>query len=335
MRSLLSDCRSLVTGATGFLGKHLVKSLINKGHKVTVLARKSSNLEPFNNLDINVKYGDITDRLALLQATEDQDFVYHLAGFIAYKKADRKMMDKINVDGTANVIDACITNKIKKLLHLSSVVTIGANPQPVPFNEDSKFNLEKFNLGYFETKREAERLIKTAVKNDNLNAYMINPSTIYGAGDATKGSRKTQLKVAKGQFKFYPPGGVNVVYVDDVINAIHLCLDKGQPGRRYIIGGDNITIKELFEIIAEEAGVPAPSLPIPKFIMGALGSFGDLLRRFGKETSLSSETAITASYYHWFDNSRSIKELGITPTQSRTAIKESVSWMKENGLLDH
>ena len=131
----------LITGATGFLGRLLCRDLVEKGHKVSILARKSSDLSSLQDLSIKVFYGDITNRLSLLQATGEQDVVYHLAGLIAYKRADRQMMEKINVDGTANVIDACITNKTKKLLHLSSVVTIGASPKPEPIDENFDYNL--------------------------------------------------------------------------------------------------------------------------------------------------------------------------------------------------
>ncbi len=324
----------LVTGATGFLGRHLVHDLLQKGAEVSILARKTSNLKPFADKNIKVHYGDITDRLSLLKACEEQDCVYHLAGFIAYKKSDRPLMDKINIEGTANVLDACITHKTEKMLHLSSVVTIGASFKPEPINEEFKYNLGRYNLGYFETKRKAEQLVQKAVDNDGLQAFMINPSTIYGAGDGTKGSRKTQIKVAQGRFKLYPPGGVNVVYAQDVIDSIHLCLENGKPGRRYIISGDNMTIKELFAHIAKVSGVPAPSIPIPRWLMRGMGSFGDLIRKFGAETSMSSETAVTASLYHWFDNTRAKSELGFQPTPARTAIEESISWMKEKGLLE-
>jgi dihydroflavonol-4-reductase len=329
----LSAKNVLVTGATGFLGGHLVNRLLKQNHNVSILIRKSSQLDSFKKESVNIFYGDITNRQALLDACQNQDIVYHLAGVIAYKKSERSLMEKVNVEGTNNVIDACITNKVSKLLHLSSVVTIGASFNPAPINEEFQFNLSQYNLGYFETKRKAEELITKAVKNDGLQAYMVNPSTIYGPGDAKKGSRKTQLKVAKGKFKLFPPGGVNVVHVEDVLDGIELCLENGKPGRRYILGGDNLTIKELFAIIAKEANVPPPHVPIPRFVLGALGLAGDTMRKFGKETSLSSETAVTSSLFHWFDNSRAKKELGFQPRSSEQAIRESVQWIKENGLL--
>lgn len=242
-------------------------------------------------------------------------------------------MEKVNVHGTRNVVDACITNKVQKLLYLSSVVAIGASFDKKPLDEDSAFNLSDYNLGYFETKKRAEEIVMEAYEEHQLPVYILNPSTIYGAGDATKGSRKTQIKVAKGAFKFYTPGGVNVVSVKDVIDCIHLVLEKGTPARRYIVAGENLLIKELFEIIAKEGGVPAPQWAIPKLGLKLLGSVGDLMTALGKETSLSSETAVTSVLYHWFDSSRAQKELGFKPTPSREAISESVQWMKEKGLL--
>ena len=330
----MSKEKVLVTGATGFLGRHLVKKLCSLDYDVSILARKTSDLSPFESLPIKICYGDITNTLDLLQATEEKDIVFHLAGYIAYKKSDRKQMEKINVHGTRNVADACITNQVKKLFHLSSVVTIGASFNGTPLNEESPYNLSDYDLGYFETKKKAEEIIFDTFEEHKLPVYMINPATIYGAGDGTKGSRKTQIKVAKGEFKFYPPGGVNVVYVNDVIDSIFLVLKHGQPARRYIIGGDNLTIKELFEIIAETSGVPKPNIPIPRAMLTFLGWVGDRLKSLGKETSLSSETAVTSSLYHWFDSSRAIKELNFKPTPSRVAIKESISWMKQNNLLD-
>jgi dihydroflavonol-4-reductase len=328
----LKNKNVLVTGATGFLGKHLVTDLLSQGFNVSIIARQTSDLSYYKDKNITIHYGDITNRLAILEATLDQSIVFHLAGLIAYKKSERAAMNKVNIEGTANVIDACITQN-SKLLYLSSVVTVGASFEAKAIDEDFHYNLSQFDLGYFETKRAAEKLVVDAVKDNNLEAYIVNPSTIYGAGDASKGSRKTQIKVAQGNFNFYPPGGVNVVYVNDVIRAIHQCLNKGVPGRRYIICGDNMTIKELFSKIAHVANVPPPSIALPKILLKALGYFGDLLRLFGSETSLSSETAITSSLYHWFSCQRAQDELGFKPTNANVAINESISWMKENGLL--
>ena len=331
MRSLLTKSEVLVTGATGFLGRHLIKDLIDRGLQVSVLVRKSSDLSFIGDKPLKVFYGDVNDPSSLLAATRNKERVYHLAGLVAYKKEEHSLMEKVNVQGTAHILKACVSNRVSKFLHLSSVAAIGASFKPQPLDEDSRYNLEKYNLGYFETKKKAEELVVRAFHEKGLKTYLINPSTVYGAGDGTKNSRKTQGKVAKGRFIFYPPGGVNVVYVGDVIKAIDLCLKKGQPARRYIISGENMTIRKLFFTIAEIAGVKAPVIPLPKPLLKGLGFFGDFLGKFSIQSPLSGETALIASLYHWFSNKRAKEELGFHPTPARKALEESVFWMIENG----
>ena len=323
----------LVTGATGFLGRHLTCHLLEKNLEVSILARKSSDIDFVKNQPVNVIHGDITDPCSLVHATENKNVVYHLAGLIAYKKEDRGLMDQINVQGTANVLNACIKNKVSKVVHLSSVAAIGASFKPEFIDENFEYNLEKYNLGYFQTKHEAENLVIKAFRENGLQTYLINPSTIYGKGDATKSSRKVQKKVAQGRFPFYPPGGVNVVHVADVIKAIDLCLEKGKPARRYIIGGENMTIRELFYQIADIAGVKPPNIGLPKFLLGGMGFVGDLMNWFSIKSSWSGEKATIASLYHWFSIQRARKELGFNPQPARKALEESVLWMMEEEKL--
>ena len=321
--------RVLITGATGFLGHHLTEDLIKKGFQVSVFTRRTSSID-FKDWPVEVFYGDMNDELSLLKATKNQEIVYHLAGLVAYKKSQYHLMEDVNVRGTEKILKACIKNQVPKFLHLSSVASIGAGFTPQVINEDFKYNLEKYNLGYFETKRKAEQLVIRAFHEAKLKTYLINPSTVYGAGDALKDSRKTQVKVARGLFKFYPPGGVNVVYVKDVIKAIDLCLKNGKPARPYIICGENMTIRELFCRIAHIAGVPPPRIPLPRFLLKILGGVGDVMEKFSLESSLSSETVLIASLYHWFSSRRAREELGWSSTPVNRALEESVSWILKN-----
>jgi dihydroflavonol-4-reductase len=326
----------LVTGANGFLGSWLTRALVQQGHEVYALVRAQSDLSDLEGVSCTYLYGDITDLDSLYKSFEGIDTVFHLAGLIAYKKADRAEMEKINVFGTENVIDACLTKKIRKLVYLSSVVAVGAGFNRTQIlNEESPYNVDHLNLGYFETKHKAEQLVLEAYKNKGLDCVIINPSTIYGEGDAKKGSRKTQLKVAQGKFKYFTSGGVSVVAVEDVVSAILAAWTKGRSGERYILSGENITIKELFQIIAEEAGVPVPTKKLPKSLIFALGKIGDLMESIGMKGSLSTENAWTATMYHWFDNSKAKKELAFNPRPAREAIRNSVKWMRDNGLLSH
>lgn len=324
----------LVTGANGFLGSWLTRALIKDGHEVFALVRAQSDLSELEGVSCNFLYGDITDLESLYKSFNEIEAVFHLAGLIAYKKSDREKMEKINVGGTANVIEACLAKGVRRLVFLSSVTAVGAGFTPDQIlNEDSPYNVASLDLGYFETKHQAEILIKKAHQEKNLDCVILNPSTIYGAGDAKKGSRETQVKVAQGRFKFFTSGGVSIVAVEDVVTAIITAWKKGRSGERYILSGENITIQQLFSLIAEAAGVPAPHIKMPNFILFILGRIGDFLESFGFKGTLSTENAWTATLYHWFDNSKARKELDFSPRPAREAILNSVNWMKNNGLL--
>lgn len=330
--------KALVTGANGFLGSWLVKKLLSEGHEVTALVRPSSDLSELRDVNCKYVYGDVTEKESLVQAFNGMDTVFHLAGLIAYKKTDRLKMEKVNVQGTRNVVEVIeqMTAKQKpvKLLYLSSVVAIGAGySNHEVLNEQSPYNISKLNLGYFETKHAAEKIVVDSAKAGRIHAVCVNPSTIYGAGDAKKGSRKTQIKVAQGKFKFYTPGGVNVVSLESVLSGILSAVEKGRSGERYILAGQNFLIKDLFAIIAAAANVPAPRREIPKWLLHVIGFCGDVMTAFGAKTSLSSETAWTSSLFHWFDSSKAQRELDFVPGDSKLAIQNSVRWMKENGLL--
>lgn len=326
----------LVTGATGFLGGWLVRRLLAEGLDVRILQRSRSRSEELDGLGLDVATGDITDLASVRSACKGIDSVFHLAGLIAYSRAQRGAMERVNVGGTENVIQACETNNVRRLLHLSSVVAVGASfDGRQPLTETSEYNVGHLNLGYFETKRKAELLVRDAAREKRIDAVMINPSTIYGPGDAKKGSRGIQLKVARGKFPFYPPGGVNVVAVEDVIDCILAAWRNASSGERYIVSGENLLLRELFELIAKETGAKPPSVRLPRSAIFAFGKVGDALEMIGKKSPLNTENAWTSVLYHWFDSSKAQRELGLKPRTAAYAIAQSVGWIKEHGLLNH
>ena len=321
----------VVTGANGFLGSWITKALCKDHHEVFALVRKTSDVSLLKNIPCQYSYGDVTDLESLKKAFAQADTVFHLAGMIAYRRSERPLMEKINVTGTQNVVQAMIDCRVPKLVHASSVAAVGAGFSPNEIlNEDSPFNLHKQNLGYFETKKSAEEIVMQAARDQKLHVNILNPSTIYGFGDATKGSRKTQVKVARGEFPFYPPGGVNVVAVEDVVQGFLRAWQIGASGERFILSSDNLLIREVFEIIAAKAQKKAPSIPVPGWLIHPLGQAGDALYKLGIESSFSSETAWTSTLYHWFDSSKAQKVLGIKFSPAKTAIEHSVQWMIEN-----
>lgn len=329
--------RALITGGNGFLGAHLIDKLLSEGLEVTAIVRKTSNLSEIHSADrIQFEYGDITDKNSLLNAFQKTkpEVIFHLAGYIGYKKTEREMMEKINVEGTKNVIEAMISAKVPKIVHMSSVVAVGAGyRQSEILDENSKFNLSPLNLGYFETKRQAEELVVAATKHGDIKSVILNPSTIYGPADAKKGSRKTQVKVAQGKFRFYTSGGVSVVSVEDVIEGIYRGFKVGRNGERYILSGENILIKELFEKIARFAEVTPPNLYLPNIALHIIGKAGDLASKLGYPVSLSQENAWTATMFHWFKNDKAKQELGMEFKPADYSIQQSVQWMRENKIL--
>lgn len=324
----------LVTGANGFLGSWLTRELVKQGYETYALVRPKSDLSELAGVNCKYLHGDVTDVHSLLEAFKGIDTVFHLAGVVAYKKSDRAQMERINVQGTQNVVEVCREHKVRKLVYLSSVVAVGAGYTPDQvMNEESEFNIHDLDLGYFETKHEAEKIVKKACDRGEIDAVMLNPSTIYGAGDAKKGSRKMQVKVAQGKLKFYTSGGVNVVAAEDVVQGIISAWKKGRTGERYILCGENMLIKDLFAIIAEEAGVKPPHKLMPDAVLHIVGAIGDTMEKVGLKGPLSRENAYTATMYHWFDCSKAKQELDFNPRPAREAIRHSVQWMKDNGLL--
>lgn len=324
----------VITGANGFLGSWLVRSLQKENAELFALVRPTSDLSDLEGLSIQSLHGDVTDLTSLNAAFEGADSVFHLAGVVAYNKAQRSLMQKVNVEGTRNVIRACREAKVRRLVHLSSVTAVGAGFSPDEIlNENSPFNLAQYEFGYFDTKKAAEDLVREAVWAGELDAVILNPSTIYGAGDAKKGSRRMQLKVARGELAYYPKGGVSVIGVEDTVDGIIAAWKKGRSGERYILSGQNLFIHELFRFIAEAAGERPPQIALPNWVVHTAGAWGDLRQSLGLSSSLSLENARVSTLYHWFDNSKARRELGLIPRPAKDAIAASVGWMREKGLL--
>lgn len=325
----------LLTGATGFIGTHLLKALVKNNYQVCILHRASSNLEAFSSLGSQITYikGDILDSDTLDAAIKDKDYVFHLAGLISSSRKDKKLMEAVNVSSTKKIIYFCLKHSVKRLIYLSSVVSVGASQDKIILNEDSVYDDSLNALSYFDTKKRAEELVFFAAKNKNLPAIILNPSTVYGPGDVKKASRKLQKLAAMGKLPFYTNGGVSVVGIDEVVEAIINSITKGRIGERYILSGENISIKNLLKQISNLAGTRPAFLKIPNFIFFLLGFVGDLLAYIGVNFPFTIEKVKVASLYHWFDSSKAQKELNFKPKTAKQAITKSITWSKENKFI--
>ncbi len=323
--------RVLVTGASGFVGGWLAQTLVDHGHQVRVFVRDPKDVEDLRSLKVEVATGDITDIENVTTAAKNIDSVFHLAGVVAYARSEREHMENVNVRGTANILSACKANRVRRLVHFSSVVTIGASLSPhTVLNETSKYNLSHLNLGYFETKKKAEELVLDAVRRGDVDAVCLNPSTIYGPGDEKKPSRGMQKRVARGKLPFYTSGGVNVVSIEDVMHCAIKAWEMGRSGERYIIAGENLTIKKLFENIAEIAEVKPPKIYLPNFFVKTLGRIGELQASRGAKAFMNYENAVVATMYHWFDSSKAQQAFQFKPKPASYSLRQSIEWSRRN-----
>ena len=322
----------LVTGATGFIGSWLARFLVETGHEVHILHRARSDLSALEGLPYRSHIGDITDISSLsLCLAENFDTIFHLAGVIGYTPDQREIMERVNVQGTRNLLEGILKHPVRRLVHMSSVVAVGASFDGIePLSEDSPYNLNQLNLGYFETKRSAEQLILKYQNEKKIDAVIVNPSTVYGPGDAQKGSRKLQTKAALKGLAFYTPGGVSIIDIEDLIQGVIAAWKVGRSGQRYILSGDNITIKELLGEIANIGGQKPPFIELKRPILMGIGLADQQLRKVGLKAPLSLENAWTTTLYHWFDNSKAKLELGLNPKPASFALERSVRWMMDH-----
>lgn len=327
---MLKGQKVFVTGGTGFLGSHLLEHLIKAGADVTALYRSKSNFVE-EQTEVTWIKGDLFTEGWDLKGF---DIIYHLAGVVGYSPKERALMEKVNVQGTLSMLEKFKKEAPKaKFIHLSSVVAVGAGQNKKQIlDETSQYNVKEYNFGYFETKKAAEEAVFKAAESGCF-CLCLNPSTIYGARDFEKGSRSFQLKMARGNLNFYTEGGVSVVHVDDVCGALLKAPFVGRSGERYILSGDNITIKELLDEIAKEVGVKKAKFKLPTLLLLFLGYGGDFLNKIGIKTGLSLEKLKVATLYHWFDHSKAKKELGFSARPYEEALRDSLAWAKKEGIL--
>lgn len=324
----------LVTGGNGFLGSWVTKALIKEGHEIRILHRENSDLSLLEGLMFESALGDVTDFSSVKSACQGVQGIFHIAAIIAYSPSERAKMQNVNIQGTENVVQAAIETKVQRLVHTSSVAAIGASPTPgTLLNENSPYEMGDYDIGYSETKRQGEEIVQSSARAGQLDAVIVNPTIVFGPGDALKGSRKLHLNVARGKIPFYPPGGVNVIDVEDAVHGHLQAFKQGRTGERYILGGSNILLKEMFALLAEMGGHKAPWIKIPSIGLKSIYHGCRFLEKRGYEPTIRSESLFLSTFYHWYDNSKARQELGLNPKPADHGIKRSIGWCKENGLL--
>ena len=322
-----------VTGASGFLGAWLIKALVKEGHEVAAVVRSTSDLSFLREVAGDSGWrpivADVTRADEMASVFIGQEAVFHLAAAMGMRRSDAERLFQVNVEGTRNVVRACAEAGVKRLVHVSSVVAVGASEEPgMVLNEDSKNPFVSEKLKNFEAKRLAEEIVKDACSRGAVDAVIVNPSLVYGAGDARKEARSGSVQAARGKVKAYPIGGVSVVGVEDVVSGMIAAWKKGSKGERYILSGENMSLRDMLFMICDCAGVARPRRALPTGLLKFAGAIGEALKLNGP---LNRENMRVATLYHWYDHSKATRELGFNPGPARMAIEQSVQWMKGHG----
>ena len=270
--------KALVTGANGFTGSHLVKALEKRGVRVVGLVRKSSNLARLDDTQIQLVYGDITDRNVLRQAMQKVDTVFHTAAYVELGLVDEQQMERVNVDGTQTVLEIAKETGISKIVYCSTIGVYG-DTQGKVVNETFSRTQEDFSSAYDRTKYQAQKLVDKFAA-DGLPIVSIMPSGILGVDDPHFGP--VFKLFLKGWLKLWLGGDrmTGIVHVDDLVNAMILAAERGQSGEHYIISAGDLPTREMFEIISQETDINVPTevpQPIVRFAANLLDPIGKLL----------------------------------------------------------
>jgi dihydroflavonol-4-reductase len=314
----------LVTGGTGFLGAYIIKELVENGYSVRAI-RRSSALPFYISKDIFNKVewaeGDVLDIVSLENAMTGADSVIHSAGVVSFVKSERKRMYKVNVEGTANIVNIALEKNIRRLVHISSVAALGRSMTGGHVNEEKKWEETKANTNYAKSKYKAELEVWRGI-SEGLNAVIVNPSTILGFGDWNTSSCALFKKVYN-EFGWYIPGINGFVSVEDVSKAVVLMMESNISGERFIINGENWNFKKLQDTIADHLGKKHPTHEVTPFLM-TLASGMEKMKTFftNKKPLLTKESTRVAFSKTYFENDKILKALpGFSFTPLEQAIK--------------
>ncbi|MEL7532776.1 MAG: NAD-dependent epimerase/dehydratase family protein [Bacteroidota bacterium] len=322
----------LITGGSGFLGRHIVTELLEANYDLRLLIRNPEERKfPWQDL-VEIFEGDVLDILALERAMEGVTHVIHAAAQVSFSKGEHEALLQTNIEGTANVVNACLLNPVERLVHISSVSAIGkpSKKEENLITENLAWNPALNNSKYGFSKYRAELEVYRGIA-EGLSAVMLNPAFILGPShDWENGTAKIFSIIDKG-LRFYNEGVGGYVGVKDVAKATRLMLESDHiaDGERFLMSQANLSYKEMFGMIAKALERPAPSYGVPDWLALWIGRISELLARIsGKEPIVSLETMRSGIKKHYYDGSK-IEQLGFSYTPIKSVIKEAAGAYKQ------
>lgn len=255
-----------ITGCNGLVGSFIARELLSKGEKIIALRRKSSDLSLIKDLESSIQWleGDISDTEILNKAMEQADTVIHAAAVISFSPKQRKKMYKVNVEGTANVVNAALKNKVRKFCYISSIAALGRKKGETIIDEKALWEDSEMNTHYAKSKYLAELEVWRGIE-EGLPAFIVNPSVVLGPGNWKNGSTKLFRYVFRKN-KFYTKGHISYVDVKDVAGIVAELLQHNTTGERYILNAGRVTYQELFTGIARSFSVNPPAIEVGKLL---------------------------------------------------------------------
>lgn len=324
----------IVTGAAGHLGGHVVNALLKKGETVRALLLPGERMPDLDPTQFLREYeGDVRDRAsldALFEGAAGESCVFiHCAGIISISEKKDPRIYGVNVGGTKNVVDACKTHRVKRLVYVSSVHAIPLLPEGQTMGEIDEFCPGRVQGQYAKTKAEATQLVLDAAK-EGLDAVVVHPAGIIGPNGLDTGNIASMLKkIVSGQFRVAVRGGFDFVDVRDVAEGILLAAEKGRSGECYILSNRFIDLKEFFNTFSDAAGLKRLKLYLPLFVAKAAAPFAELYYRLAKKTPVFTRySMMTLSKNALYSHEKATRELGYSTRSLKDTMKDIAAWLK-------
>ena len=328
--------KTLVTGATGFVGAAVVRTLLKKEQSVRVLVRQNSDRSNLKGLPVEPVVGDLTDHESLKKAVAGCRALFHVAADYRLWVPDPYLMDARNVSGTQALMLAAADAGVDKIVYTSSVATLGVPGNGSKGDEQSPVTINDMIGHYKRSKFKAEAEVTRLFQERRLPVVIVNPSTPVGPGDIKPTpTGRMVVDAAAGRMPAYVDTGLNVVHVDDVAKGHWLALQNGQPGRRYVLGGDNCTLQQILTIIARIAGRRPPKVKLPRTALMPLGHAVEAWARWrGKGEPLLTVDGLKMSKKKmFFSSARARRELGYASRPAEQALEDAVHWFRDKGYF--
>jgi dihydroflavonol-4-reductase len=326
---------AFVTGASGFLGSHVAKVLCEQGARLRLLVRASSNLKNLQGLNADTVTGDLRDPASLEKALAGCDTVFHVAADYRLWVRDPHQMYRANVEGTRALLDAARKNAVQRIVYTSSVATIGFTSNGHTADEDSPVSLDDMIGHYKRSKFMAEQIALEAGRS-GMHVVTVNPTTPVGEQDVKPTpTGRIVLDFLKRKFPAYVETGLNLVDVRDCARGHVAALEKGKSGERYILGGENLTLKQILDKLAAITGLSSPRVKLPYIFAFATGIIDETItgRMLNKEPRATVDAVRMGKKMMFATSAKAERELGWKIVPVDDALRRAVVWFRDNGYV--